>query len=245
LGNNLPFRQLIFIFKLRNSKTLFFILAGNCPMLFSQSFTFNPFQENTFVLWEETKSAIIIDPGCFDAEEQSELRNFIQSKELRPEAVWLTHAHIDHILGLDFCLREWRIPFFIHPEEMSSFKATEIYAPNYGFHAFRLPLEEPVFYPKENKISLGKEEFEIRFVPGHCLGHVAFLHKTSGQVWAGDVLFRQSIGRTDLPGGNFEILANSIKNQLYTLPDETIVYPGHGPETKIGFEKKFNPFVQG
>jgi hydroxyacylglutathione hydrolase len=213
-------------------------------MLFSKQFTFNPFQENTYVLWNEEKSAVIIDPGCFENEEKKQLQGFILDNQLIPCAVWLTHTHIDHILGLEFCVQEWTIPFFLHPQEESGYRATEIYAPNYGFHGFRLPDANPAFFPDEGSIFLGLEEFEIRFVPGHCQGHVALYHKPSSQIWAGDVLFRQSIGRTDLPGGNFDVLANSIRQQLYSLPEETRVYPGHGPETTIGFEKKNNPFVR-
>lgn len=214
-------------------------------MLSSHCFSFNPFQENTYVLWDEKKSAVILDPGCFDLKEKSELKDFINSNQLKPNSVWLTHAHIDHVLGLEFCLKEWNIPYFLNQEDLSTLRATEIYAPNYGFYQFSLPPEQPKFYSDGEKLNLGEEEFQVLFVPGHCLGHVAFYHKTSNQVWAGDVLFRQSIGRTDLPGGNFEILSKSIKNQLYTLPDETRVFPGHGPKTEIGFEKKFNLFVSG
>jgi glyoxylase-like metal-dependent hydrolase (beta-lactamase superfamily II) len=211
-------------------------------MIHSLALTFNPFQENTYLIWTDNKKAVIVDPGCFGRDEETILVQHVEAHDLTLEAIWLTHAHIDHILGLDFCLRKWNLPFFIHEMEMNGFRATEVYAPNYGFQSFRLPVQAPIFY-EEMEISLENERFKILFVPGHSSGHVAFYHPHSSQIWAGDVLFRQSIGRTDLPGGNFEVLSQSIINQLYTLHQGTVVFPGHGPSTEIGFEMKFNPFV--
>ena len=211
-------------------------------MIAHKVFVFNPFQENTYVLWNETNEAIIIDPGCSDASEQQLLVKFMASNGLKPKSVWLTHAHIDHVLGLQFCLDQWQIPYYLHPAEVSQLKAVEVYAPNYGFYDFE-PVTKDGQLLDLTDVSLGAEIFKVLFVPGHSPGHVAFMHENSGQIWAGDILFRQSIGRTDLPGGNFETLKESIVNKLYSLPEPTIVYPGHGPKTDIGFEKKYNPFV--
>lgn len=209
----------------------------------SQAFTFNPFQENTFLLYSASGDCIILDPGCYEPEEKEELKRFINKNGLTPTAVWLTHTHIDHVLGLRFCVETWQIPFWIHHLEIPQLNAVEVYASNYGFYDYR-SAEGVRLFDMENELVMGGEQFRILFVPGHAPGHVAFYHKKSAQVWAGDVLFRQSIGRTDLPGGNFDQLEKSIQNQLYTLPAETVVFPGHGPSTTIGFEKKNNPFVK-
>jgi glyoxylase-like metal-dependent hydrolase (beta-lactamase superfamily II) len=211
-------------------------------MIQFENFQFNPFQENTWVIWNDAKDCIIIDPGCSNLAEEKQLKEFIVKNGFRPTAVWLTHCHIDHVLGLDFCLKTWQIPYFLHPLEIAALKSVEVYAPAYGFAQFRAP-DMVGTEIQDGEISLGEETFRILFVPGHSPGHLAFYHQASGKVWAGDVLFRGSIGRTDLPGGDFNTLAHSIRNSLYSLPKETLVYTGHGPETSISHEMKFNPFV--
>lgn len=212
-------------------------------MIQVQQFTFNPFQENTYVLFNESKMAVILDPGCASPNEEKQLESFILNQGLKVVEIWLTHAHIDHVLGLNYCTENWKVPYRIHPLEVSQLKAVESYAPNYGFNNFCHPQADKILQ-EAGTVSLGNEIFQVLFVPGHAPGHIAFYHKDSGRIWAGDVLFQSSIGRTDLPGGDFDTLAASIRNQLYNLPDETIVFPGHGPETKIGIEKKFNSFVR-
>ena len=212
-------------------------------MIHSHSFTFNPFQENTYVIYSDSGICVIIDPGCYEESEKNKLVAFIAKKRLKPSQVWLTHAHIDHVLGLKFCCGHFGIKALIHPLEIPQLKAVEVYAPNYGFYDFE-PTDKLEILDISNPLSIDTEMFELLFVPGHAPGHVAFHHIESAQVWAGDVLFRQSIGRTDLPGGNFQVLEQSIQNELYTLPSETAVYPGHGPSTTIGFERQNNPFVK-
>lgn len=212
-------------------------------MLYCKSFVFNPFQENTYVLCTEKGSCVLIDPGCSTPEEQDVLDSFIVQTNLKPVAIWLTHTHVDHVLGLAWCRTRWQIPFFMHPLEVPQLKAVELYAPNYGFYDYQAS-EPQAFFDLEKELLMGDERFQILFVPGHAPGHVAFFHPVSRQVWAGDVLFRESIGRTDLPGGDFSILEQSIRNKLYLLPDSTTVYPGHGPATTIGHEKQHNPFVR-
>jgi glyoxylase-like metal-dependent hydrolase (beta-lactamase superfamily II) len=213
-------------------------------MIQQQAFTFNPFQENTWILSNESKQAIIMDPGCSNAAEENILSKYISENELIPAAVWLTHCHIDHVLGLDFCIRKWGIPYYLHPDEKPALKAVEVYAPAYGFTNFRLPETEGLVL-NAGEISLEEDVFRILFVPGHSPGHIAFYHAASAQIWAGDVLFRESIGRTDLPGGDHGQLEKSIREKLYTLAPETIVHSGHGPDTSIGHEKRHNPFVRG
>lgn len=212
-------------------------------MLHHTSFCFGAFQENTYVLWDDDSRAVVVDPGCYEPEEQALLQAFIREENLRPQAVWLTHCHIDHVAGLDFVIRTWNLPYFLSRGEVPQLRAVEWYAPNYGFYGYQKPDRDGTLFDSP-VLKLGGEEFQVLSVPGHSPDHVAFYHPSSGQIWAGDVLFRGSIGRTDLPGGDFAQLETSIRTHLYTLPAETKVFPGHGPETKIGFEKLHNPFVR-
>lgn len=211
-------------------------------MLHIKSFTFNPFQENTYLVFDDTGQAAIIDPGCHTAAERKELADFIQQKSLKPTLLLNTHCHIDHVLGNDWVKSTYKIPLYIHSDELPVLKSVEAYAPNYGFHGYQ-SAEVDGFLVESGVVQVGKEQLEILFVPGHSPGHVVFYHRQSGQAIAGDTLFRGSIGRTDLPGGNHQLLLNKIKDVLFVLPDETIIYSGHGPETSIGFEKVHNPFV--
>lgn len=211
-------------------------------MIELKSFSFNPFQENTWLVWNENRDCVIIDPGCESTQEEKKLLDFISSSNLKPIAIWLTHCHIDHVLGLNFCLQQWQIPYFLHQKETAQLRAVQAYAPSYGFHGFQMP-ELQGKEICEGEIQLGNEKFSILDVPGHSPGHVAFYHEESGILISGDVLFRESIGRTDLPGGDFKILEQSIRQKIYTLPADTRILPGHGPETTVGHEMKFNPFV--
>jgi len=210
-------------------------------MLQIQSFVFNPFQENTYVLYDETKACVIIDPGCYEPFEKEELASFIQDHQLNVSMLLNTHCHVDHVLGNAFVKDKYKVKFFIHANDEPVLKAVKAYAPNYGFILYHEAL--PDGYLKEDDfVSFGNQRMKILFVPGHAPGHVAFYHEESKTVIGGDVLFLNSVGRTDLPGGNFNTLINSIHSKLFTLPDDVTVYPGHGPQTSIGFEKKTNPF---
>jgi len=213
-------------------------------MLSSKVFCFNPFRENTYLLYETFgNQAMILDPGCHSRDEQNELVQFVSDNQLNPIAVWLTHCHIDHVLGLAFCIEKWNIPYYLSFPEIAQLKAVEVYAPSFGIFNTWLPEKEGVVFEAE-EIRLGDEQFRILQIPGHSPGHLGFYHALSGQIWSGDVLFNQGIGRTDLPGGDLETLKNSIMEKLYTLPENTVVHPGHGPSTSIGFEKMMNPFFK-
>ncbi len=211
-----------------------------CQMISIEVFTFNPFEENTYVLYTE-REAMIVDPGCYEPGEQQALRDFVRRKNVRVTAVLNTHCHIDHVLGNFFACAAFQAPLRIHPVEEQLLRAVRAYAPNYGFHQYQEKLPDSFFLPNE-KLQLGTTELDILFVPGHAPGHVAFYNRAQRWVIGGDVLFHRSIGRTDLPGGNLDTLVQSIHSQLFTLPDEVVVYPGHGPATTVGEEKKFNPF---
>jgi glyoxylase-like metal-dependent hydrolase (beta-lactamase superfamily II) len=212
-------------------------------MIDFKKISFNPFQENTWLIWNYQRECVIIDPGCSNAEECRNLVKIMESENLKPIEIWLTHCHIDHVLGLDFCVSKWSIPYRLHPEERNQLRSVPAYAPVYGFHSFRAPDSDGIDLVSGD-LFLGTEKFEVLFLPGHSPGHLAFYHKESEQIWAGDVLFRESIGRTDLPGGNHSELLESIRNTLYLLSEKTTVFTGHGSETTIGHEKRFNPFVK-
>jgi hydroxyacylglutathione hydrolase len=212
-------------------------------MLHVKSFTFSPVQENTYVLYNEQNECCIIDPGCYFPEERDRLKTDIQKTGLIPVLLLNTHCHLDHVFGNKFVHETWDLPLHLHIKEKPVFD----FAPQAG-QMWQLPFdhyEGPLVYLKEGeKIKIGEEFLEIRFTPGHSPGSVSFYHEEGGYIIGGDVLFSGSIGRTDLPGGDFDTLVNSIQTQFFTLPDETKVYSGHGPVTTIGFEKMNNPFVK-
>ena len=211
-------------------------------MLKIDSFTFNPFQENTYVLSDESGECIIIDPGCYDAEEKEELAIFIDSKGLKPVKILLTHAHIDHVLGINFLAGKYGLPIVMNSIETELLKSASIYGQMWGIQVE--PSPDPQEFLKDgDTFTFGKTELEVLFTPGHSPGSLSFYHRPTKQLIAGDVLFYGSIGRTDLPGGNFETLEKSIRTKLYTLEDDVIVYSGHGQSTTIGHEKRTNPFV--
>lgn len=210
-------------------------------MLHVQSFVFNPFQENTFVLYDETKECIIIDPGCSDEAEREQLRSFVEQQQLKVKLLLNTHCHVDHVLGNYFIKETYKVNLLIHRADEPTLKAVQVYAPGYGFHLYQ---DQPpdAFLEEGDYIKFGNQSFLVLFVPGHSPGHVAFYNEKNRVLISGDVLFYNSIGRTDLPGGDHQLLINSIHTRLFVLPDHVKVFPGHGPETTIGFEKKTNPF---
>lgn len=207
-------------------------------------FTFNAFQENTYIVADEANNCVIIDPGCYTAEERRELFDFIEKNALQPLAVLNTHAHIDHILGNAAVIEKYAIPFYMHQEDLTTLRAVAGYAHLYGFEGY-IPSPEPTSYIEDGQIlSFGDIRFTVIFGPGHAPGHVAFYSPEENFVINGDILFRGSFGRTDLPGGDFETLRNTLLNIMFKLPEETVVYSGHGSETTIGFEKKNNAIYQ-
>jgi glyoxylase-like metal-dependent hydrolase (beta-lactamase superfamily II) len=212
-------------------------------MLTVKTFIFNPVQENTYVLYNEKKQCCIIDPGCYFEKEKQELKTFVQNSGLEPVLLLNTHCHLDHVFGNKFIYDTWSLKLHIHEKE----KVVLDFAPASG-EMWELPFEnyagELVFISEGSRIKVGSDELEIRYTPGHSPGHVCFYSEPDCFAISGDVLFNGSIGRTDLPGGDFDVLINSIQTQLFTMPDETKIYSGHGPMTTIGLEKMNNPFVK-
>jgi hydroxyacylglutathione hydrolase len=211
-------------------------------MIQIQTFTFNAFQENTYVLFDESKECVIIDPGCYDTMEQRILVDFIEQQELKPVQLLNTHSHIDHILGNNFVSKTYNIPFSMHEKDLPGLHQTVDYGRVYGFNVDKSP-EPNNFLDEGDIVRFGNSSLEILFTPGHSAGSITFYNTEQKIAIAGDVLFFGSIGRTDLPGGNHETLIGSIKSKLFPLGDNFTVYPGHGPTTTIGYEKTNNPFL--
>ena len=190
---------------------------------------------------DETRECVIIDPGCYDEIEKRELAEYVSSNQLKVKRLLNTHCHIDHILGNEFVKQQYAVKLYIHTMEEFVLNAQKILAPHYGLHLYHEA--KPDVYLKEGDVvEFGNQKFSVLFVPGHSPGHIAFYNEKEKVVIAGDALFRSSVGRTDLPGGNHNTLINSIHQKLFTLPDDVTVYPGHGPVTTIGIEKATNPF---
>ena len=212
-------------------------------MITIKTFVFNPFMENTFVVYDESCEALIIDPGCYEDYEKEELKNFVEINSLKVLKLINTHCHIDHCLGNRFVKDTFKVPLVLQKTENQVLQSVISYAPAYGFDRYE-QTDADEFIDHGNVISFGNSELTVLSVPGHSPGHIALINKEEKICISGDVLFRESIGRTDLPGGNFDTLINSIHNQLFLLPDDTVVYSGHGPVTTIGEEKLVNPFCK-
>lgn len=211
-------------------------------MLQVKRFVFNPIQENTYVVYDETKKCAIIDPGCYAREEKDELSQFIKAEGLDPVALLFTHCHVDHVLGAGYVVETYKLTAQCHTLEVPVMRAVPSYSGNYGLYVNDIPEQYDLLEPGST-ITIGNTTFSILFTPGHSPGSVCFYSQEEATLISGDVLFRGSIGRTDLPGGDFDTLMRSIKHQLFTLPADTVVYSGHGEKTTIGFEMQKNPFI--
>lgn len=209
-----------------------------------KTFVFNPFYENTYVISSKKGNCLIFDPGCYEDFEKKELIDFIEMEGLTVEAIINTHCHIDHVLGNDYLKDKYNIQLKIPINEQEVFNAIPVIAPQWGITGYHQP--EVDEYLEEGK-TLRLDEINLKMieVPGHSPGHLMFYHEVEKMIIGGDVLFKESIGRTDLPGGDHNALLSNIQEKVYTLPEDVIVYPGHGPSTTIGHEKKHNPFVRG
>ena len=205
--------------------------------------TFNPFQENTYIISAPSGECIIIDPGCFDEYEREELVECIDKQKLKPVRLINTHCHIDHVLGNAYVAKTWNLGLEIHMGEIPVLASGVSVSNMYGVPYDPSPLPSS-FLAEGDEVVLDGISMKVLLTPGHSPASICLYNQSDGWVIGGDVLFYESIGRTDLPGGDHQTLLHSIRSQLFVLPNETIVYPGHGPTTKIGYEKMFNPFMQ-
>ncbi len=208
-----------------------------------QKFTFNPFQENTYII-HDGSSCVIIDPGCYERYEEQQLLAYIVENNLKPEALLLTHAHIDHVLGCNFVLENFDIDFYIHEADLETLHSVAGYAHVYGFPGYKAPADPNVMLKGGESLNFGDIKVQVLFTPGHCSGHVVYVLEEANAVINGDVLFAGSFGRVDLPGGDLATLKQSIFEVMFKLPDETVIYCGHGDETTIGAEKRSNYILQ-
>jgi len=208
-----------------------------------KTFTFNPLSENTHVVWcNETLNAAIVDAGMYDRSECEQIRNFISENNLELQYLLGTHAHIDHIFGNWWIRQEFPdVPYFLHQEDIPMIERSETMAALWSLNY--TPSMQPNNYINHgDRITLGNIELDVRFVPGHSPGHVIFVNFNENWAIVGDTVFQGSIGRTDLPGGNHELLLNKIRTEIFTLPETMQLLPGHGPNTNVAFEKNQNPF---
>jgi glyoxylase-like metal-dependent hydrolase (beta-lactamase superfamily II) len=211
-------------------------------MLQIQSFVFNAFSENTYLLINENKECWIVDPGMYDAGETKKFTDFLEREGLQPQAIINTHAHIDHIFGIPALMERYSLPFGMHQADMPVLQGAKGAAMLFGFHIQTIP--QPTFFIREGEaLQLGGDTLEVRLAPGHSPGSVVFYYAPGKWLIGGDVLFAGGIGRTDLPGGHHQTLLDSIRTELMTLPDDTEVFAGHGPATTIGREKATNPYL--
>lgn len=212
-------------------------------MLTVQPFTFNPVQENTYIVYNENKDCCIIDPGCYFAGEEQELKDFVEQNQLKPVYLLNTHCHLDHIFGNKFIQKQYGLTLHIHRLEQPVLENGPV-----SGQLWQMPFDnydgELKFLEEGDVIKMGDDELHVLFTPGHSPGSITFYSKENKFVISGDVLFQGSVGRTDLPGGDATVLEESIKLKLYALPEDVIVFPGHGETTTIGDEMKSNPFVR-
>ena len=212
-------------------------------MLSIHLFCFNPFQENTYLIVNEAKKAIIVDPGCYSEEEKSALTHFIEKNELTPTLLLNTHCHLDHVFGNQFVSDYYTLTAHLHINEQVVLDRLPEAGARWGVPATKYT--GPIQYIEEGQIiPFGNSQFKVILTPGHSPGSVCFYNEEAQFMIGGDLIFKDGVGRTDLPGSNPADLIKSIAEKILPLPNETIIYSGHGPETTLGREKAANPYIK-
>lgn len=215
----------------------------SCPNLTLKIFHFNPIQVNTLIAYDETGEAVIVDPGNYTERESQTLTEFIDNHNLKVKFIINTHPHIDHILGNAYCVNLFKVPLIMHHKGMEIYNQAPEYGENYGFDLDFVP--KPDIFVEENEtITFGNQSWQVLYTPGHADGSISLYDAQNGFIIVGDVIFLESIGRTDLPTGNFHLLIENIQNKIMSLNDNTIIIPGHGFQTTVEHEKQCNPFLQ-
>lgn len=212
-------------------------------MIKIKQFVFNHFDENTYIVWDESKECAIIDPGMNSDVENDKLSRFIADNQLIPKKVLLTHAHIDHVAGLRYVCETYGLPVTMHADGQAFLGQAEAYGNAMGFGTKNMNDLQTEYITDNATINFGSSALKALYVPGHAAGSMAFVADSPKVVFTGDVLFRQSIGRTDLPTGDYDMLMEMLNTKVLVLDNDCEVLPGHGPNTTIGDEKNFNPFL--
>lgn len=207
-----------------------------------KTFYFNDLRTCCYLLWDQTLECVIVDPGCYSDSEKGRIVKFVKENGLKPVKILCTHGHFDHILGAMFVSDEWQIPIYMSHEDMFWVKMAPVYCDSFGY-SFTEIVKDIVDVKDEDIITFGDSKLQVIHTPGHSQGCVCYYNSEQNYLISGDTLFAQSIGRTDLPGGDLDKIKESIINRLFHLPGDTIVYPGHGTTTDIATEKGSNPFL--
>jgi glyoxylase-like metal-dependent hydrolase (beta-lactamase superfamily II) len=207
-----------------------------------KSFVFSPFQVNTYIINDSTNECVIIDPACYDPEEQKQLKEYIASNQLTPKHLLFTHCHLDHVFGSAFVSKLFQLDASAHKNEEFNNQNAIHAAAMYGVRMDH-PAPINIYLDESDSVRFGNSRLNILFIPGHTAGSLLYFNEKENFIISGDVLFQGSIGRTDLPGGDYSALISGIKSKLFKFKDEMIVYPGHNESTTIGNEKRFNPFL--
>jgi hydroxyacylglutathione hydrolase len=210
-------------------------------MITVKTFVFNAFQENTYLLYDHTRRCKVFDPGMNNENEQLEFNEYIRSNGLELEAIVNTHCHVDHVLGCQYLKKKYNIPFFIHKMELNMLRDASSYGDFFGLQVEDPPAPDQ-YYSEGDIVQIGEGVLSVVHIPGHSIGSIAFYSPEDNFIITGDVLFKGSIGRTDLSGGDYNVLIESIRSKIFILPEQTLVFPGHGPSTTVGDEIKTNPF---
>jgi len=212
-------------------------------MIQLKSFYFNDLRECSYILWDETGESVIVDPGCYTESEQERLVKFIEQNNLKPVKLLNTHGHFDHIMGNAFVITKWQIPSYIHKEDKHHLLRAKQYTEMFGYKIEQPPVDTIDLEDGAN-VNFGNSTLRVIHTPGHSKGGVSLVSDDDKFVITGDSLFAGSIGRTDLPGGDYDVLMDSLLNKIVKLGEDYKVYPGHGPATTIGNELATNPFLR-
>lgn len=214
-------------------------------MLKIKCFVFNPVAENTYIVWDdESLECAVIDAGCYSTKEKKELQEYIEHENLKVKYLLATHLHFDHIFGNTFVSETFGVGLSAHHDDEFMLDQFSECTALFGLQSTETPVPVDRYLTESDILSVGRYDFSVIHVPGHSPGSIVFYCAKAGVAFSGDVLFQNSIGRTDLWGGNYEVLILGIQEKLFILPDSTVIYPGHGPSTTIGYEKTHNPYLQ-